>query len=51
MGKIKCLCQQPLHPPKPILEWNKAYIADHWVRVVAMFTLIFTGFFIHTPFH
>jgi Ni/Fe-hydrogenase 1 B-type cytochrome subunit len=50
MGKIKCLCQQPLHPPKPILEWNKAYIADHWVRVVAMFMLIFTGVFIHTPF-
>ena len=50
MGKTKCLCQQPLHPPKPIREWNNAYIADHWVRVVAMITLIFTGFFIHTPF-
>ena len=37
-------------PPKPILEYNNAYIADHWVRVVAMVTLIFTGFFIHTPF-
>ena len=37
-------------PLKPILEWNKAYIADHWVRVVAMFVLIITGIFIHTPF-
>ena len=50
MGKIKCLCQQPLHPPKPIHEWNWAYIADHWVRVAAMFILILTGIFIHTPF-
>ena len=37
-------------PLKPILEWNWAYIADHWVRVVAMFVLIITGIFIHTPF-
>ncbi len=50
MGNNKCLCEQPLHPPKPVQEWNNAYIADHWVRVVAMFVLIFTGFFIHWPF-
>jgi Ni/Fe-hydrogenase 1 B-type cytochrome subunit len=50
MGKIKCLCQQPVKPPKPIREWNNAYIADHWVRVAAMVILIFTGIFIHTPF-
>ena len=37
-------------PAEPILEWNWAYIADHWVRVAAMVTLIFTGFYIHTPF-
>ena len=37
-------------PPKPILEWNWAYIADHWVRVAAMIILILTGFYIHTPF-
>ncbi len=50
MGNQKCLCQQPLHPPKPIQEWNWAFIADHWVRVAAMVILIFTGFYIHTPF-
>lgn len=50
MGNSKCLCQQPLNPPEPIREWNWAYIADHWVRVVAMLLLIFTGFYIHTPF-
>jgi len=37
-------------PPEPVLEWNWAYIADHWVRVAAMFTLIITGIYIHTPF-
>lgn len=37
-------------PAEPVLEWNWAYIADHWVRVAAMFILILTGFFIHTPF-
>jgi Ni/Fe-hydrogenase 1 B-type cytochrome subunit len=37
-------------PAEPVQEWNWAYIADHWVRVVAMFTLIITGIYIHTPF-
>jgi Ni/Fe-hydrogenase 1 B-type cytochrome subunit len=50
MGKIKCICQPVPPPPKPVLEYNNAYIADHWVRVVAMAVLIFTGFFIHWPF-
>jgi Ni/Fe-hydrogenase 1 B-type cytochrome subunit len=33
-----------------IKEWNAAYILDHWIRVVAMIVLIFTGFYIHYPF-
>ena len=37
-------------PAEPIQEWNWAYIADHWVRVAAMFILILTGFYIHYPF-
>ena len=33
-----------------IKEWNLAYIVDHWIRVVAMAVLIFTGFYIQWPF-
>jgi len=55
MENKKCLCEGGFlpgysDPPKPIREWNNAYIADHWVRVAAMAILIFTGFFIHWPF-
>ena len=52
MKDRKCLWFEAGYPKplKPILEWNWAYIADHWVRVVAMFVLIITGIFIHTPF-
>lgn len=35
---------------KMIKEWNLAYIIDHWVRVVAMIVLIFTGLYIEMPF-
>ncbi len=31
-------------------EWSFGYILDHWIRVVAIAVLIFTGFYIHTPF-
>ncbi len=31
-------------------EWSFGYIADHWIRVVALAVLIFTGIYIHTPF-
>jgi Ni/Fe-hydrogenase 1 B-type cytochrome subunit len=52
MKDRKILWFEPGHPrpAEPVLEWNWAYIADHWVRVAAMFTLIFTGIYIHTPF-
>jgi len=55
MENKKCLCEGGSlagcsDPPKPIREWNNAYIADHWIRVAAMAILIFTGFFIHWPF-
>jgi Ni/Fe-hydrogenase 1 B-type cytochrome subunit len=52
MENRKSLWFEPGYPKplKPIQEWNWAYIADHWVRVVSMFILIFTGFYIHTPF-
>jgi Ni/Fe-hydrogenase 1 B-type cytochrome subunit len=33
-----------------IKEWNLAYIVDHWVRVIALMVLIFTGFYIQWPF-
>ena len=33
-----------------IKEWSLGYILDHWIRVVAIAFLIFTGFYIHTPF-
>lgn len=31
-------------------EWSRAYIADHWVRVIAIAALVFTGFYMHRPF-
>lgn len=31
-------------------EWNWAYRLDHWVRVIAVAVLVFTGFYIHWPF-
>ncbi len=33
-----------------IKDWSLGYILDHWVRVVAIGVLIFTGIYIHTPF-
>ncbi len=35
---------------KKVYEWNLAYRIDHWVRTVAMFVLIFTGYYIYWPF-
>lgn len=32
------------------LEWNFAFRLDHWVRVIAIAVLVFTGFYIHWPF-
>ncbi len=31
-------------------DWSMGYILDHWVRVIAIAVLIFTGIYIHTPF-
>ena len=31
-------------------EWNLTYRIDHWVRVLALIVLTFTGFYIHWPF-
>jgi len=31
-------------------EWSVGYILDHWIRVIAIVALIFTGLYIHTPF-
>jgi len=33
-----------------IKEWSVGYILDHWVRVISIAVLIFTGIFIHWPF-
>lgn len=33
-----------------IKEWSLGYILDHWIRVIAIAVLIFTGFYIHWPF-
>lgn len=33
-----------------IRHWSTSYILEHWVRVVAMTVLVFTGFYIHWPF-
>jgi len=31
-------------------SWNLTYRIDHWVRVLALVVLVFTGFYIHWPF-
>jgi Ni/Fe-hydrogenase 1 B-type cytochrome subunit len=31
-------------------EWSLGYIVDHWIRVVSIAVLVFTGLYIHTPF-
>ena len=31
-------------------EWSLALRAEHWVRVIAISILVFTGFYIHWPF-
>jgi Ni/Fe-hydrogenase 1 B-type cytochrome subunit len=33
-----------------VKEWSLGYILDHWIRVVAIAVLVFTGIYIHTPF-
>lgn len=33
-----------------IREWSFGYILDHWVRVLSIVVLIFTGVYIHWPF-
>jgi Ni/Fe-hydrogenase 1 B-type cytochrome subunit len=31
-------------------EWSPSYILDHWIRVISIAALVFTGIYIHTPF-
>ncbi len=31
-------------------EWSVGYILDHWIRVLAVALLVFTGLYIHWPF-
>ena len=33
-----------------IREWSTGYIIEHWVRVISIAVLTFTGFYIHWPF-
>ena len=33
-----------------VKDWSVGYILDHWIRVVAIAVLVFTGIYIHTPF-
>lgn len=33
-----------------IKEWSFGYILDHWIRVISIVVLVFTGIYIHTPF-
>jgi Ni/Fe-hydrogenase 1 B-type cytochrome subunit len=33
-----------------IKAWSLGYILDHWIRVIAIAVLVFTGIYIHTPF-
>ncbi len=35
---------------KLVKDWSLGYILDHWIRVVAIAILVFTGFYIHWPF-
>jgi Ni/Fe-hydrogenase 1 B-type cytochrome subunit len=30
--------------------WSLGYILDHWIRVISIAVLVFTGIYIHTPF-
>jgi Ni/Fe-hydrogenase 1 B-type cytochrome subunit len=31
-------------------EWSAGYIVEHWIRVVSIVVLVFTGLYIHWPF-
>jgi len=31
-------------------EWSAGYIIEHWVRVISIVVLTFTGLYIHWPF-
>lgn len=31
-------------------EWSAGYLIEHWVRVISIVVLTFTGFYIHWPF-
>ena len=33
-----------------VKDWSLGYILDHWIRVVSIAVLVFTGIYIHTPF-
>jgi len=33
-----------------VKEWSLGYILDHWIRVIAIVVLVFSGFYIHTPY-
>jgi Ni/Fe-hydrogenase 1 B-type cytochrome subunit len=33
-----------------VKDWSLGYILDHWIRVLAITVLVFTGIYIHTPF-
>lgn len=33
-----------------VKDWSLGYILEHWIRVVAIAVLVFTGIYIHTPF-
>lgn len=33
-----------------VKAWSLGYILEHWIRVIAIAVLVFTGFYIHWPF-
>ena len=33
-----------------VKDWSLGYILEHWIRVVSIAVLVFTGIYIHTPF-
>ncbi len=33
-----------------VKEWSRGYIIEHWIRVLSIAILVFTGFYIHWPF-
>jgi len=35
---------------KKVYHWSVAARVEHWVRAISIFLLIFTGFYIHSPF-